>query len=80
MIREGLLPRLQQPDMCSYPEPEEFSPCSSILSSLRFPSDFPAKNPVQYYVHPLPIHATCPTHLILLNLTTHIIFDEDYKS
>jgi len=27
MEPEGLLPRLQEPATCSYPEPDQFSPC-----------------------------------------------------
>ena len=42
--------------------------------SLRFPH----QNPV--YVSPLPIHATCPAHLILLDLITRTILSEQYRS
>jgi len=39
---------------------------------------FPHQNPV--YMSPHPIHATCHTRLILLDLFTQIIFGEDYRS
>jgi hypothetical protein len=49
-----------------------WSPMWSL--SLRFPH----QNPV--YTSPLPIRATYPAHLILLDFITRIILDEDYKS
>ena len=45
-----------------------------MVSSLRFPH----QNPI--YTSVLPIHATCPTHLIILNLITGMIFGEEYRS
>jgi len=43
-----------------------------------FPSDFPTKT---LYVPLLfPLHTTCPTHLILLDFITWIIFVEQYRS
>ena len=51
--------------------------CLSLPSGL-FPSGFPIK---ALFVPPLsPICATCPAHLILLDLITWIIFDEEYGS
>ena len=41
--------------------------------SLRFPY----QNPV--YASPLPIRATCPTHLILLDFITRTILGEEYR-
>jgi len=38
---------------------------------------FPPQNPV--YVFPLPIRATCPTHLILLDFITKTILGEELK-
>jgi hypothetical protein len=48
------------------------------LPSGLFPSDFPT----QTLYTPLlsPIHATCPAHLILLDLITRTILGEQYKS
>jgi hypothetical protein len=42
--------------------------------SLRFPH----QNPV--CASPFPIHATCPAHLILLNMITRMIFGKAYRS
>jgi len=41
-------------------------------------SRFPHQNPV--YVFPLPIRATCPAHLILLDFITETILGEQYIS
>ena len=42
--------------------------------SLRFPHQYPV------YASSLPIRATCPAHLILLNLITRTILGEKYRS
>ena len=49
--------------------------CSPMWSlSLRFPHQTPV------YTSPLPIRATCPAYLILLDFITRIILDEEYRS
>jgi hypothetical protein len=44
----------------------------------RFASSFPTNSLYEFLFNP--IHATCPTHLILLDLIIIIIFCEEYKS
>ena len=94
MEPEGSLPHSQEPATCPCPEPDQSTslphPTSwryiLILSShLRlalpsalFPSGFRIKTLYELFLSP--IRNTCPNHLILLDLITLIMFDEDYRS
>jgi len=94
MKSKGSLTRSRQPITCPYPGPDKFSPCPQpnswrsivILSSylsLGLPSDFfPSGFPNKTLYAPFfaPICATCPDHLILLDLINQIIFGEEYWS
>jgi len=95
MESEGSLPHLQMPATCPNPQPDQSSSCLSnptswistiILSShlrLGLPSGlFPSCFPTKTMYTPLLslICATCPVHLIILDLITRIIFCEQYRS
>ena len=94
MEPEGSSPHLQVPATCPYPEPEQSSPCplSHILKiqlhiilpatpgSPKWPLSprFPTKTQHTFLLSP--IHATCPAHLILLDLITRTILGEECRS
>ena len=80
----------QVPATCLYPKSDRSSPSHflmihiilpSIPGSSKwffFPSDFPTKT---LYTSLLsPIHATCPTHLIVLDFITRTILGEEYRA
>ena len=90
MEPEGSLPHSQVPATCPYPKSALSSPyphsplpedppyyhppicawVSHVIHSLRFPH----QNPVE--ASPLPIRATCPARLILLDFITRTILGE----
>jgi hypothetical protein len=91
MEPEGSLPYSQQLSAGPYPEPDQTSPYHPILYKIHFniifhldpglpsclfPSGFPTKIE---YAFLFPFHATCPVHLILLDLMIPIISGEGYK-
>ena len=94
MEPEGSLPHSQLPATCPYPEPEQSSPYPTyhflkihlniILPSMPGSSKrslsfrFPHQNPA--CTSPLPIRATCPAYLILVDFITRKILDEENRS
>ena len=94
MEPERSLPLSQELATYPYPEPDQSSPCPpfhflkihlniilpAILGSFKWSltSRFPNHNPV--YNSPIPIRATCPAYLILLDLITWRVFGEEYRS
>ena len=51
---------------------------SILISPVVSFRQFPHQNPV--HASPLPIHATCPAHLILLDFITRTILGEKYRT
>jgi len=83
MERDGSLPCAQQPATGPYPDPD-FYHSVSLRSLLRlelpsglFPSGIPQK--ILYTFLIFPMHVTCPTYLIIVDVFTLIIFGEACK-
>ena len=95
MEPEGSLPHSQVPTNCPYLEPFDpihaltphllkihlniILPFTPASPKRPLPLRFPHQNTV--YASPLsPIRATCPAHLIILDLITRTTLDEQYRS
>jgi hypothetical protein len=91
MEPEGSLPCSQKPSTGPYPDPDKSSPSHPIslrsiltptylclcLPSGLFHSGFPTN--ILYALLFTPIRATCPAHLIILDLIFLIVAGEEYK-
>ena len=85
MEPEGSSPHQQAPANCTYPEPDQFSPWSSI-PLLEDPFQYyppiyayvfqVVSFPIKFKYAPLlsPVHATHPAHRIIIDLITQIVF------
>jgi hypothetical protein len=57
MEPEGLLPHLQQPATCPYPEPDQYSPCPpSLILKIHFNIILPSTLPLPSRLLPLGLH------------------------
>jgi len=93
MEPKGSLPHLQMPATCPYPEPDYSMPPPShflmihtIIILLSMPGSSKWSLFLRFLTKTLytpflsPICAKCPTHLILLDLITWIIFSEENQA